>query len=534
MSQALYNKYRPSRFDEVVGQSSSITVLENALSTNRLGHAWLFIGPRGTGKTSTSRILAAATNCPHREGSEPCGTCDLCQGITAGTSLALVEIDAASHRSVEDVRELQEEIQFLPQEGMRRVYVIDEVHMLSTHAYNALLKTLEDPPSHVLFVLATTDPQKIPATIRSRCQVLPFRSLSNEDISELVSRIAKTEGHTVDKGVAQLISHLAEGSARDAIGHLEKLIVYSGDSLTLKKAQNLFGVADILGVISFLEALASGDAKTVLSATDELQSSGLSPFPFLDQSLGVLHRLLLSTIEDAPPQEKGLQSLVPLWDEARVLAFQSAYIDAKRDLRWEKESATLWRLAALTLHHRIHHPKRESPPLSSSITKSSASKGATKSTPPPPKKSAPPVPKKKPRAKEERPPGGDGGKKSSQTPKENQVQVAPPRQKNESGDKEWEQVLENLGTTNPAIWVLLKNRPFLGWKGDVAQVQASKGSLQWRNLSRQGTMKNFLASAKETLGRAIKLELLEKPSNNGIKEKMAQHGPTGMWMEEPS
>src|SRR5690606_25068891 len=238
MTQALYRKWRPARFDEVIGQEHVTRTLRNAIASGRSGHAYLFCGPRGTGKTTTARLLAKAVNCLHDDEAErPCNQCTNCVAIGQGRFLDLIEIDAASNTGVDDIRDLRDKINFSPSEGRFKVYIIDEVHMLSTAAFNALLKTLEEPPPHAKFVLATTEEHKVPATIKSRCQQFNFRLLTLDEILERLRWLAAQEQLEVEPQALELIARQGAGSIRDAESLLDQLVAAPGDAITLERAQ---------------------------------------------------------------------------------------------------------------------------------------------------------------------------------------------------------------------------------------------------------------------------------------------------------
>ena len=222
MYQALYRKWRPRTFDEVIGQQHITETLKNQVKSGRLSHAYLFIGTRGTGKTTCARILARAVNCEHPVDGNPCGVCPACRGILEGSVLDVVELDAASNNSVDNVRALREEAVFSPASVKKRVYIVDEVHMLSTSAFNALLKILEEPPEHLMFILATTELQKVPATILSRCQRHSFKRIEAPTIARYLETIALKEGFTLTSDAAELIARLAEGGVRDALSLLDQ------------------------------------------------------------------------------------------------------------------------------------------------------------------------------------------------------------------------------------------------------------------------------------------------------------------------
>ena len=226
---ALYRKWRPSNFDEVKGQDHIVTTLRNQIKNDRIGHAYLFCGTRGTGKTSVAKILAKAVNCSHPVDGNPCGECEVCRAVAAGASMNVIEIDAASNNGVDNIREIKEEVAYPPTQGRFKVYIIDEVHMLSIGAFNALLKTLEEPPAYVIFILATTEAHKIPITILSRCQRYDFRRISIETISDRLSELMDAEGITADGKALRYVAKAADGSMRDALSLLDQCLAFYMD-----------------------------------------------------------------------------------------------------------------------------------------------------------------------------------------------------------------------------------------------------------------------------------------------------------------
>src|SRR5512142_1086868 len=255
MAQAFYRKWRPQTWNEVVAQEHVVQTLRNAVRTGRTGHAYLLAGPRGTGKTTTARLLAKALNCLDPDpANRPCDKCQHCQSLNAGRFLDLIEIDAASNTSVDDVRDLREKINFRPTQGEYKVYIIDEVHMLSTAAFNALLKTLEEPPPHAIFILATTEVHKIPATVLSRCQRYEFRRIPVPDIVKHLKNMVKEEKLQVDEDALLLIARQATGAMRDAISLLDQL-ASTGQRVTLAEAQVVLGTATSRMVIDIVDAV---------------------------------------------------------------------------------------------------------------------------------------------------------------------------------------------------------------------------------------------------------------------------------------
>ncbi|HQC50654.1 MAG TPA: DNA polymerase III subunit gamma/tau, partial [bacterium] len=242
--QVLARKYRPQKFSDVVGQDHITTTLKNAIKSGRLHHAYMFTGARGIGKTTVARILAKALNCFSPVDAEPCGECQNCREITSGTLMDVQEIDGASNNSVDAVREISERVRYMPSSAKYKIYIVDEVHMLSTSAFNALLKTLEEPPAHVIFMFATTESHKIPATILSRCQRYDFRRIPSTLIAKELSRIAGNEGVKVDDSALRIIAHEATGSLRDAESLFDQAIAFSGDEITSEVIGRMLGTLD--------------------------------------------------------------------------------------------------------------------------------------------------------------------------------------------------------------------------------------------------------------------------------------------------
>lgn len=293
MAQVLYLKWRPSTWAEVIGQEHVITTLKNAVKHDRVSHAQLFSGPRGTGKTSTARLLAKAVNCLAEDlADRPCNQCQHCQAVNRGEFLDLIEIDAASNTSVDDVRDLREKINFSPNQGRYKVYIIDEVHMLSKPAFNALLKTLEEPPDHALFVLATTEAHKIPTTVVSRCQRHDFRRIPVPEIVQQLQEMADVEGLAVEDSVLSLIARQATGSLRDAISILDQLSS-AEEKITLKLAHHVLGTSTNQAVLDLTGALIDGDASQGLSTLAESAERGTDPRQFNRQIIAYFRNMLL-------------------------------------------------------------------------------------------------------------------------------------------------------------------------------------------------------------------------------------------------
>ena len=290
---ALYRKFRPTTFADVVGQEHITRTLRNQIIADRVGHAYLFNGGRGTGKTSSAKILARAINCLNPKDGEPCNECEICRGALNGSLTDIVEMDAASNNSVEDIRSIREEVNFLPTKAKYRVYIIDEVHMLSPGAFNALLKTLEEPPEHVKFILATTEPQKLPATILSRCQRFDFKRISNEDIIKRLKVVCNESNIEITDSALNIIAVLSEGAMRDALSILERCIQDGENKIDEDKIKDLVGIPKIAFVNSITEAIIDYDIDKALKSMDDILNEGKDLNNFLWEIIKYIKDILI-------------------------------------------------------------------------------------------------------------------------------------------------------------------------------------------------------------------------------------------------
>jgi DNA polymerase III subunit gamma/tau len=335
-STSLYRRHRPGSFDEVVGQQHVVRTLRNAVERGKVHHAYLFVGSRGTGKTSMAKILARSLNC-ERGGPTvtPCGECESCLTIAAGTSIDVIEMDAASNRSVDDVRDLRERVAYAPAAGRWKVYILDEAHMLTKEAWNAFLKTLEEPPPNTVFVLATTEAHKVMATIADRCQRFDFQRPSLEQISEVLNRVAAAEGIEIEEGAVAMIARSASGSFRDALGTLDQLVAFGGERVGLDEVLELLGAADAELLFEAVDAVVAEDPKAVLLGVEKMARSGRDPAWFARDLLAHLRHLLVTqTVGEVP------NTFVVTATDSERLTAQASSISAATLVRTIDELAT--------------------------------------------------------------------------------------------------------------------------------------------------------------------------------------------------
>ena len=303
--QALYRVFRPQQFRDVVGQEHVTKTLQNALLQNKFSHAYLFSGPRGTGKTSAAKIFAKAVNCEQAPVAEPCNECPACKGITNGSISDVIEIDAASNNGVDEIRDIRDKVKYAPTAVKYKVYIIDEVHMLSIGAFNALLKTLEEPPKHVIFILATTEPHKIPLTIISRCQRFDFRRISISSIVGRMSEIVESQQINVQQEALQVIASAADGGMRDALSLLDQAISYSDDAVTMEDVLLITGSVSQSFIATLVQSIYQKDVSTALKALDELMNQGKDPLKFIEDLIYYYRDMLL--YQTAPNLEEVLE-----------------------------------------------------------------------------------------------------------------------------------------------------------------------------------------------------------------------------------
>ena len=373
---ALYRKFRPDNFDDVKGQDHIVTTLTNQIKANRIGHAYLFCGTRGTGKTTVAKILAKAVNCEHPVNGSPCNECAMCKAIQAGTAMNVIEIDAASNNGVDNIREIREEVAYRPTEGKYKVYIIDEVHMLSTGAFNALLKTLEEPPSYVIFILATTEAHKIPITILSRCQRYDFHRISIDTIAARLSELLAAEGVEAEEKAVRYVAKKGDGSMRDALSLLDQCIsFYLGQVLTYDKVLDVLGAVDTEVFSKLLRKVLSGDVTGSIHVLEDLITGGRELGQFVSDFTWYMRNLLLVKTSENPEEAIDVSS-----ENLKLLKEESEMTDVETLMRYIRI------FSDLSNQIRFASQKRD---VGTSGEPGNAVPGAVQSQQPKPQKAAP-------------------------------------------------------------------------------------------------------------------------------------------------
>lgn len=351
---ALYRKFRPLNFSEIVGQEHITRTLKNQIIAGRVGHAYLFNGGRGTGKTTAAKVLARAVNCLNPQDGEPCNECEICKGALSGSLTDIVEMDAASNNSVEDIRSIREEVNFLPTLAKYRVYIIDEVHMLSTGAFNALLKTLEEPPEHVKFILATTEPQKLPATILSRCQRFDFKKISNENVVKRLEFVASNSNINITKEALNLIAILSEGAMRDALSILERCLQDGDSNIDEEKIKDLVGIPKFTYIHAIVKAFLEYDVEEAIRAVDNVLNEGKDLNNLLWEIIKYVKDILVykatGRLEIYSQNElEDIKKLADIVTKDRLLYIIKDLSKLENDMKWSSQKSILFQVEIIKL-----------------------------------------------------------------------------------------------------------------------------------------------------------------------------------------
>lgn len=362
---ALYRKFRPLKFEDMVGQEHITKTLKNQIMAGRVGHAYLLNGGRGTGKTTTAKILARAVNCLNPQNGEPCNECEICKAALAGSLTDIVEMDAASNNSVDDIRAIRDEVNFLPTLAKYRVYIIDEVHMLSAGAFNALLKTLEEPPAHVKFILATTEPQKLPATILSRCQRFDFKKISNEDISKRLKYVCDESKIEITKEALSIISVLAEGAMRDALSILERCLQEGNEKIDEDLVKDLVGIPKLTFISKIVEAVIEKDIETTIKTVEEIMAQGKDLNNLLWELIKYTKDILVwkttGKLDIYSKEElKQISEISEKVSKEKLLKIIYTLSELENDMKWSSQKSVLFEVAMIKLCQPIEESGSQS------------------------------------------------------------------------------------------------------------------------------------------------------------------------------
>ena len=431
---ALYRIWRPQKISEVIGQEHITKVISGQIAQGKVAHAYLFAGPRGTGKTSLAKILARAVNCPHRNGAEPCGTCVICKESTADTAIDIVEIDAASNNGVDSVRDIRDRVSLLPAQCTYKVYIIDEVHMLSKGAFNALLKTLEEPPAHVIFILATTEPHKLPATIRSRCQRFDFRRIPVNTIAAHLSAVAGAEGYVYDDAALRMIARAAEGGMRDALSILDQCAA-AGD-LTAETVTNTLGSGDMQLLYSLADCITAYDEKGALTQLRTILDAGADTRTLIKDLADMFRRMMwLSVGADTDETDERLVPLAQRFGKTASIRALDLLIKKEYEMRINLRADIVLETAVMGI--MAPEDDAQAPP-SLRLDKLEARLDALETRGP----VSAPVKEAPPQAPAQKTPSEKG------LPVEHKTSAAPPPRKNEANTADmtdvWTQILDTL------------------------------------------------------------------------------------------
>jgi len=480
MYQALYRQYRPKTFDEILGQTHITTILKNQIKKDNIGHAYLFSGTRGTGKTSAAKVFARAVNCLNPQNGNPCNECAICKGILDESLMDVIEMDAASNRKIEDIRELKEKVIYPPSKARFKVYIIDEVHMLTNEAFNALLKTLEEPPKHLMFLLATTEPERLPQTILSRCQRFDFKRLSANDMVGGMKKITDKLGIDVEDKVLQLIAKNSDGAMRDALSLLDQCIAFEGDSVSYDDAINILGIANVDLIFDLVNAIGDESTEKSLVMVDHMIQEGKDIPQFLKDMIHHYRNLVIAKTSKNP------EALIE-WGEVEEYKEQSSKMDlhylmsslqaltsAETSMKWSMQPRIILEMAVIKLANLKNELSLEERVRRLEEGIATAPTNETKVT----YKSAPKQEPIKPRAKASE----NLVKKEKSIPEEKEK---PGVEKKEATGPSGELTLDNIRSSWPKVMQLIKSRKIniyaLVMEGEVSQLQGNRITLSYKD-----------------------------------------------------
>ena len=491
--QALYRAWRPDTFSQIVGQDAVVKTLRHQVETGRIAHAYLFCGTRGTGKTTAAKVLSRAINCLHPVDGDPCGECDVCVQLKKENSMDVIEIDAASNNGVDEIRDLREKVKYPPAVAKYKVYIIDEVHMLSTGAFNALLKTLEEPPAHAVFILATTEPQRLPATILSRCQRFDFKRLSVETIVERMMVVLGGIGRVAEDDALHEIARAAEGAMRDALSILDVCLSYTDGEVDLPLVRDVLGTAGREFLFEFADALIGGDAREALVQIDALSRRGLDAQVFAREIAEHLRALLLAQtvgaaaeelLECTPEDAARYQEQAKMAGREQLFRLMELFMRVEPDMKWAASPRALLELTAV----RACHPENE---------KDAALAERVGRLETLVERGVPTAPAAAPEKEKPRAPAPEKARPRAEKPAPAPVGEVPPQ---------YLQAVEALSKENPSLRAALAGMKFAGFDGAVVTAEFPRKQMMFmKMLERKQDKLN--AAIAEAFGTPVKLAM---------------------------
>ena len=515
--QALYRQWRPLTFASVVGQEAVVRTLRRQIETGRIAHAYLFCGCRGTGKTTLAKIMSRAINCLNPDHGDPCGQCEPCKAILSETTLDVLELDAASNNSVDNVRDLLEQVRYPAQVGRYKVYIIDEVHMLSSAAFNALLKTLEEPPSHVVFILATTEPQRIPATILSRVQRFDFGRIPAPQIIQRLEEALVPLNVDAEPEALQMVARAAEGAMRDAFSILDMCVSAAAESrLTANVVRNVLGASDREFVFAFGERLANGDAAGIMRQIDELMRAGREPQVFIREISRHARALLTvkavsdhaaSLLEVTDEDENRYRAQAKLFTQERLLRLMEGFMRAESELRYASSPRIGLEVAALRACEEARG--EDTAALLERIATLEAKLGALDAA------------LESGRFTSAAQTMGETHRKDAATTPSREPAVPKPKTAPTGEQEIWEQTLQLIAKTEPPLLGLLKKERFLGAKGSVFQIQVAfeRKDFSYVQLNKPVRRESVSRALSEVAGKPLTFEAVLEGDNGARKDQ---------------